>query len=85
MKIIAKAMKITGLSIELTPEEMFDILKSYNDSNQASHWAKESIAACVKAGIVSGRGGYVIAPDSNITRAEAVMIIRNLLKKSNLI
>ncbi|MEA5094181.1 MAG: InlB B-repeat-containing protein [Sedimentibacter saalensis] len=85
MNVIAKAMKITGLSIELTPEETKDILKSYNDSNQASDWAKESIAACIKAGIVSGRDGYMIAPDSNITRAEAVMIIRNLLEKSNLI
>lgn len=42
-------------------------------------------AVCVKAGIVSGRTGNMVAPDSKITRAEVAVMIRKLLQKSNLI
>ena len=85
MTIIAKAMKITGLKVQFTIGEVEDILKAFGDTEQASYWSKESIAACVKTGIVSGRNGHMIAPDGNMTRAETAVIIRNLLKKSDLI
>ncbi|QNU65951.1 InlB B-repeat-containing protein [Ruminiclostridium herbifermentans] len=85
MTIIAKAMKITGLNVQFSLGEVEDILKSFGDIEQASYWAKESIAACVKAGIVSGRNGHRIAPDGNMTRAETAVIVRNLLMKSELI
>ena len=42
-------------------------------------------AACVKADIVKGRGNKLVAPKSNITRAEVAVIVRNLLQKSKLI
>ncbi|HBV99409.1 MAG TPA: hypothetical protein DEF36_20515 [Desulfotomaculum sp.] len=43
------------------------------------------MAACVRAGIVSGKSGHLLAPEDNITRAEVVVIIKKLLQKSNLI
>ena len=85
MTIIAKAMKITGLKVHFTIGEVEDILKAFGDTEQAAYWSKESIAACVKSGIVSGRNGHMIAPDGNMTRAETAVIVRNLLKKSDLI
>jgi hypothetical protein len=45
----------------------------------------DGIAACLKAGIVSGRGGRLIAPKDNITRAEVAAIVQRLLRKSGLI
>ncbi len=43
------------------------------------------MAASVKAGIVSGKGSNLIAPVDNITRAEVAVIVKRLLKKSELI
>ncbi|PYG87809.1 putative repeat protein (TIGR02543 family) [Ruminiclostridium sufflavum DSM 19573] len=85
MTVIAKAMKITGLKVEFKIGEVENILMAFGDAKQASHWAKECMAACVKAGIVSGRNGHTIVPEGYITRAETAVIVRNLLKKSDLI
>ncbi|HHU17531.1 MAG TPA: S-layer homology domain-containing protein [Clostridiales bacterium] len=52
---------------------------------KSSHYAKGYIAACIKTGVVSGRNGHMIVPKGNMTRAEAAVIVRNLLIKSGLI
>jgi hypothetical protein len=85
MTIIKKAMQITGLKVEINSEEVKELLSTYTDANTASVWAKENIAACVKSGIVTGRGSSVIAPGNNITRAETAVLVRKLLQKSGLI
>ncbi len=85
MTIIAKAMDITGLNIELTQDEQASILSAFKDSEIASNYAKTGIAACVKSGIVTGRAINMVAPKSDITRAETAVIVRKLLQKSELI
>ncbi len=85
MTIIAKAMKITGLDVEFSIGDVESILNVFGDSKQSSYYAMESIAACVKTGIVSGKNGHMIDPQGNITRAETAVIVRNLLRKSDLI
>jgi hypothetical protein len=60
-------------------------MAAYGDTGMASSWAMDSIAFCIKTGVVSGRGGKLIAPGDNITRSEVAVIIQRLLKKSNLI
>ncbi|MFC3747616.1 immunoglobulin-like domain-containing protein, partial [Paenibacillus sp. GCM10012306] len=85
MTMIARAMKITGLKVEFKEGEADTLLAAFKDSSQSSAWAKESIAACVKAGIVTGKSDTTIAPKDAITRAEVAKIIAKLLQKSNLI
>lgn len=85
MTMVARAMKITGLKVEFQAGEVEHLLKEFSDSEQAAEWAKESMAACVKAGTVSGKGGKTIAPKDEITRAEVAVIVRRLLQKSSLI
>lgn len=85
MAIVARAMEITGLKIELSNEEREEILKSFNDSNMLADYAIQSSAACIKAGIVTGRNNQLLAPKDNITRAEAVVVIKRLLQASRLI
>lgn len=85
MAMIARAMKITKLKAELNDGEMQKLLEAFGDSGKAADWAKASIAACVKAEIVSGRNGKMIAPKDNITRAEVAVIVKGLLQKSKLI
>ena len=85
MTIIARAMNITKLKVEFKDGEVEKILKSFGDADKSADDAKNSIAACVKTGIVCGRNGNLLAPMDNITRAEVAVIVRKLLQKSNLI
>ncbi len=61
------------------------ILAGYTDSNTASDYAKQGIAACVKNGEISGRSSDTLAPKNSITRAEVAVIVQRLLQKSELI
>lgn len=80
--MIAKAIKITGLDAGINGSDAASILRAYTDAAHTSDYAKDAEAACVKAGIITGRNGNVIAPKDDITRAETAVIVRNLLKKS---
>ncbi|OBZ12077.1 hypothetical protein A8L34_17385 [Bacillus sp. FJAT-27264] len=85
MTMIARAMTITGLKVEFKEGEADTLLATFKDSSQSSAWAKESIAASVKAGIVTGKSDTTVAPKDAITRAEVAKIVAKLLQKSNLI
>ncbi|BAU29593.1 DNA-binding beta-propeller fold protein YncE [Aneurinibacillus soli] len=85
MGIIAKAMKITDLQAKLQPKEAGELLRPFIDAKQASEWAKEGIADCLQAGLVSGRNGQQLAPKEFISRAEVAAIVQRLLQKSELI
>jgi hypothetical protein len=85
MTMIARAMKITGLNSELKDSEISSLLAKYPDGTAASDYAKTSIAACLKTGIITGRSSSTIAPKDYITRAEVAVIVQRLLQKSDLI
>jgi hypothetical protein len=85
MTMVSRAMKITGLKVNLTKADTEKILSSLPDGANAADYARTNIAACINAGIVSGRDGKAIAPQDNITRAEVAAIVQRLLQKSKLI
>lgn len=87
MIMISRALEITDLNVEITADAMASLLNysDIDDMGQSSEEANESMAICIKAGIVLGRGCNLLAPSSEITRAEAIVIIERLLQKSNLI
>jgi S-layer homology domain. len=85
MTMIARAMSISGLKAELPGCEMDKLLAGFCDADKSADYAKNSIVACIKTGIVSGRNGNLVAPKDNITRAEVAVIVQKLLKKSELI
>ncbi|MFC7677428.1 glycosyl hydrolase 53 family protein [Paenibacillus sp. GCM10028914] len=51
----------------------------FADANQIPGWARDAVAAVKKLGIMSGRNDNLFAPNETVTRAEAVLIIMNLL------
>ncbi|MEN6326387.1 MAG: S-layer homology domain-containing protein, partial [Syntrophomonas sp.] len=85
MTIIARVMKITGLDCSLADGEAEKLLQTYSDSADASGYARESIAACLKTGLVSGKSVDTMAPKDNISRAETAVMVQRLLQKSDLI
>lgn len=83
--ILARAMKITGLNIILSDSEVSELLSKYTDGGLVSDYARAGVAACVKAGVVSGTGPTTISPKDYVTRAEVAMMAQRMLQKSGLI
>jgi polygalacturonase len=85
MVMTARAMKLTGLKAELTADMADQLLAGFTDAGEAADYAKLSMAASIKTGIITGRDSDTAAPKSNITRAEVAVIVKRLLHASGLI
>ena len=71
-----RALEVQGL----LPENV-DVdaqLASFVDADEVSEYARESMATFISMGIIIGREGNTIAPNSDITRAEAAVIFDRL-------
>lgn len=82
--IMSSAMEISGLEIEVTDQEIEELLSSYKD-NKIKEWAKPAIAKCIKANIIPHEYMDGILGNKNLTRAEVASIIYTLLLNSDLI
>lgn len=80
MGIMSRAMNLTRLSLDLTGTAQ----NNFRDTAEISPWAAEAVQRCVLAGIVVGSNNQIL-PKENLTRAQAVVMIKRLLAKSGLI
>lgn len=55
------------------------LLEKFSDRGSVSPWAREAMARAVELGLIVGRGGCMIEPQSPVTRAEAVTVLWRLL------
>lgn len=55
------------------------VLEKFSDRESVSPWARASMAWAVELGLIVGRGGGKIEPQSSVTRAEAVTVLYRLL------
>lgn len=85
MTMIARAMKITRLNAGLASGEGGKLIEAYSDRAAVSAFANDSIAECIKTGVVYGRGNNTLAPKAYVTRAEVAAMVERLLQKSKLI
>ena len=85
MAIIARAMKLTNLSVSLTDSETASLLAKYTDGAAVSSYAKTSAAICLKSGVVTGSSETTLSPKAYVTRAEVAVMVQRLLQKSGLI
>ncbi|MBQ9604003.1 MAG: S-layer homology domain-containing protein, partial [Firmicutes bacterium] len=77
MMVIAKgALEYAGIETDTNSA----VLADFADNAQISAYAKDSAAAMVNAGIVSGSNGK-IEPKGNTTRAQAAVIISKICEK----
>lgn len=84
MAMITRAMNVAGSKIDLEPDETEITLSKFNDANDIADYFRESVAACIDAKIVAGRAGAYIAPNDNLTRAEAAIMVSKLLRVAGL-
>lgn len=90
MTIVARAMRfIQGKSVsassDMTLDEANSILSKFTDNANVDNWAKIDIAECVKLGVVNGDNKGRLNPKSNVTRAELIQLMYNILNKSNML
>ena len=85
LTILARAMKLTGLEVSLGSGEAAAILGTFADGGSVSGYAADGVAACVKAGVLTGKSGAQLAAADEITRAEVAVMIERLLQLSELI
>jgi hypothetical protein len=76
MVIVARALQMTKSQKEGT----IDDLAVYADASLVSDYARESVAALVKAGIIQGANGQIM-PLAHTTRAEAAAIMYRLYNR----
>lgn len=82
--ILARMMQWATIDVAVSDEEMDLLLSQYADGNETAVWAKQSVAAAIKHGIVVGSEGKLHLSDE-ITRAETAAIIHRLLQRAKLI
>ncbi len=85
MTIVARAMRfIKGESVEtssnMSVSEATNILSKFSDASNVDTWAKVNIAECVQAGIVNGDNNNRLNPKANVTRAELIQLMYNILE-----
>lgn len=85
MTIITRAMRLTGLEVSFNDGESAALLSAYTDGASISSYAREGVAACLKAGIVTGTSESTISPKKSVTRAEVAAMVRRLLQNSGMI
>lgn len=90
MTIVARAIRfMNGKSVsessDMTLSEATSILSKFTDAGTVDDWAKVNIAECVQAGIVNGDNNGRLNPKSNVTRAELIQLMYNILDKCDII
>ncbi len=90
MTIVARAMrfldgKSVSQSAEMSDAEATAILSKFTDAGTVDNWAKKDIAECVQAGVVNGDNKGRLNPKANVTRAELIQLMYNLLSRKSLL
>src|SRR5690606_4086899 len=84
MVMMNRALKLAGLTVNLSDVQIHALLRQFHDGFDVSAWAQASVAACVDTKIVIG-SNHQLSPQSNLTRAEAAAMIMRLLETAELI
>lgn len=87
MAIVARAMRFmkgknVSSSSDITLEQARSIISKFADAGTVDSWVAADIAECVQAGVVNGDNNGRLNPKKNVTRAELIQLMYNVLKSS---
>ncbi|MFC5401367.1 S-layer homology domain-containing protein [Cohnella soli] len=81
LQMIYNASRSSGKwKITLSGEEIDSLLARYADHDKVSAWAKEAMAAMIKAGIVNGSEDGRLTPGTDADRAQSASFLYRMLK-----
>lgn len=75
---LAKNLSV-DTSTTLTKSEAEEIVGKFSDADDVADWALTDVAECIQEGIIRGDNNNRINPNANVTRAELVQMVYNLL------
>ncbi len=81
--MINRSLKVVGQKPEV--EDADSLIAKFTDKDKIADWAQKPVATAVQVGIVQGMTDGSFAPTQNCTRAQAVVMIKRLLEKGNLL
>ncbi len=84
MVIIMQVIKMAGVDTAMDDREASSLLSQYKDKNTISSWAEKACAVCSKYQIVAGNQG-LLSPADKLNRAQAAIMVKNMLKQAKLI
>ncbi len=90
MTIVARAIRfMNGKSVskssDMTLDEATRIISKFTDAGTVDNWAKVDIAECVQAGVVNGDNKGRLNPKANVTRAELIQLMYNVLNNADML
>lgn len=85
MVIIARALQVIGIDVDLEEAEVDELLAPFKDVQNAFPYIRSSVAACLKAEVIVGRYADAMEPKDHITRAEVAVILNRMLRNAALI
>ena len=82
--IIARTIRLakntsTAASSTLTSDQADELLAKFADRSAVADWAKIDMAECVQAGVIKGDNKKMLNPNDDVTRAELMQMVYNLL------
>lgn len=83
--MLNRSLKILKLKPEVSDDDVQALIKQFKDGDKIAKWAQKPVATVAQEGIVKGMADGTFAPTKNCTRAEAVVMIKRLLAKANLL
>jgi hypothetical protein len=78
--MLSRAMKLRKTAPEVNADKVAQTIGAYEDASQVGDWAKEAITQATATGLMTGRTQTTFAPGANANRAEAVVVLKRLLK-----
>ncbi|MBR5467767.1 MAG: S-layer homology domain-containing protein [Firmicutes bacterium] len=79
MVMLYNAAKYLGKDVEVSG---YKTIYSFNDRDKVAYWAVDAANWAYNAGIVSGRGDNMLAPEATATRAEVSQIFMQYLQNN---
>ncbi|WP_425270962.1 S-layer homology domain-containing protein [Paenibacillus ferrarius] len=81
--VITRAEIAAMITAALGKSSQANAATGFADDKDIPTWAKASVAYVKQAGIVQGKGDNQFAPLDNVTRAEAVTVLLNMLAQKS--
>lgn len=73
--MLARYAKLIGLDTKADSKA----LNKFADGDSTGSWAVDGVAWCVESGILKGKGGNVLAPAADVTRAEVAVMLERFI------
>lgn len=77
--MVTREEAILMIQRALVPVVSNTVVKDYEDSSEVSTWSKDAVNTFLSSGYISGYKDNTIKPKNNITRAEVVKVISNII------